>query len=145
MTFFNELNNDFLISYRRLIFFKEMSRHLIILNHDIYLRNIYPGVFYIRFQICYFLTFLTAYAFGYRHTFSHYIQAKYQVQVNIVELPVLLILKYKSFLGVVFTSRSLVLHLLDQEAVLLISGLMNNLCTRFGNLNTHSPLQYSAR
>lgn len=68
-----------------------------------------------------------------------------ELQVNTVDLQVLFILKYKSFLQVIFISRFLVLHLLDQEVVLLILGLMNNLCTRFGNLSTRSLLQYSAR
>jgi hypothetical protein len=38
-----------------------------------------------------------------------------------------------------------VLHLPDQEVALLILGLMNNLCTRLGNLSTHSRPQYSVR
>lgn len=138
ITFSNSLNS-FSFLMRKWI---KIPRHLIVLSH----MTIISGIFFYEVLDPLSSTFLNNVCFGYRFIFSLlHIQAKCYMQVIIVELPVLFILKYKSFVGVVFISRSLGLHLLDQEVVLLILGLMNNLCTRLGNLSTHSPLQYSAR
>lgn len=55
--FFNELNNDFLISYRKLIFIKDMSRHLIILNHVTFISGIFILEFLYKVLSVIFLPF----------------------------------------------------------------------------------------